>query len=603
MTFIQISGGYMKIFSYIFLSVLIFSFSLLSADIQNRVGFEKLDKELTRGISVEAMNGTVTFQDLADNLLGEGVEISNLQYTGVNQASGLFTNAESSGFGIDEGVILSCGLATNILGPNSSSGITGSNGQPGDSDLNGLIPGFTTLDASVLEFDFVADFNSITFTYVFGSDEYLEYVNSSFNDVFGFFLDGQNVAKIPNSTDPVSINNVNHLSHTSYFVNNDIHSGPGMGYPPPVTYNTEADGFTTSLTVTAAVTPGQTHHIRLAIADAGDRILDSWVLIKAGSFTSQVAQSPMNLNISGGIFHETDEDTPIEMEATVRGLDNSDFQWVLSSPIFGSAVFVEDRLIDQTKTIRYTPNLDYTGYDTFVCAVYDNLGGSQFETITVLTVHQNDPPVNTEIPVISGNLEVGSILTCSTGIWNDDADNQHVLPGLESNITYSYRWEAKVSDMLWAYFADEVTNQLVLTENMADFMIRCEVTATDDGTGLGENNWAFCTTEPVHIEPITSGDNPEIPGASHLISASPNPFNPNTTISFDLKEDGNARIEVYNLKGQKVKTILNKQMDAGTHQVNWNGIDEEGNVCGSGIYFYALKTAKVNELKKMLMLK
>jgi len=593
----------MKIFSYIFLSFLILNFALLSASIEDRVDSIKQQTDTTRSISIEAMNGTVTFQDLADNLLGDGVTISNLQYTGVNHASGLFTNAESAGFGIDEGIILSCGYAENIVGPNSSPAISAGNGEPGDSDLDTLIPGYSTNDASVLEFDFVADFNSITFTYVFGSDEYLEWVDSSFNDVFGFFLDGQNVAKIPNSTDPVSINNVNHHSHTDYFINNDIHSGPGMGYPPSTVYNTEADGFTTSLSVSAAVTPGESHHIRLAIADAGDSALDSWVLIKAGSFSSEVAQSPLSLNIAGGVFHETDEDTPIEIEMTVRGLDNCDFQWVLSSPIFGSAIFVEDRLIEETKTIRFTPNLDYNGYDTFVCAVYDNLGGSVFETITVLTVHQNDPPVNTELPVITGELTVGNMLTCSTGVWNDEADNQHVLPGFESTIFYAYQWQVLQDEETWLDISDANLDDFYLSDDLAGKMLRCQITATDDGTGLGENNWAICTSEPVHIEPITSGDNPEIPLVSHLISASPNPFNPSTTISFALHEGGNAKVEVYNLKGQKVKTILNKQMSSGTHQVNWNGTDEEGNVCGSGIYFYSLHTAKTQELKKMLMLK
>lgn len=593
----------MKIFSYIFLTVFLINFAMLSAGVEDRVECIKPQSDMTRGISVEPINGTVTFQDLADNLLGSGVVLSNLQYTGANHASGLFTNAESSGFGIDEGIILSCGLATNILGPNNSSGISYGNGQPGDSDLNTLIPGYFTRDASVLEFDFVADFNSITFTYVFGSDEYLEYVNSSFNDVFGFFLDGQNVAKIPNSTDPVSINMINHLSHTNYFVNNDIHHGPGMGFPPSTTYNTEADGFTTTLSVSAAVTPGQTHHIRLAIADAGDSALDSWVLIKAGSFSSAVAQSPMNLNIAGGVFHETDEDTFIDLQATVRGLDNSQFQWVVSAPIFGSAVFVEDRLIDQSKTIRFTPDPDYNGYDTFVCAVYDNLGGSQFETITVLTVHQNDPPVNTDLPVISGELIVGNMLNCSTGIWNDDADNQHVLPGWESTISYSYQWQVQQDEETWLDIAEGNLNNYYLSEDLADCTIRCQITATDDGTGLGENNWAVCNSEPVHIEPLTSGENPEITLDSQLISANPNPFNPTTTISFALQEEGNARVEVYNLKGQKVKTILSKQLNAGKHQVDWNGTDEKGNICGSGIYFYSLHTAKTRELKKMLLLK
>jgi hypothetical protein len=77
-----------------------------------------------------------------------------------------------------------------VVGPNTFSNITTYNGQPGDSDLDSLIPGFATFDATVLEFDFVPSTSVISFQYVFGSEEYNEFVNSAQNNVFGFFVNG-----------------------------------------------------------------------------------------------------------------------------------------------------------------------------------------------------------------------------------------------------------------------------------------------------------------------------------------------------------------------------------------------------------------------------
>jgi hypothetical protein len=85
----------------------------------------------------------------------------------------------------------------------------------------------------------------------------------------------------------------------------------------------------------------------------------------------------------------------------------------------------------------------------------------------------------------------------------------------------------------------------------------------------------------------------------------PNPFNPETTIAFNLPESGNVRVDIYNMRGQKVKTILNKELEAGEHQVQWNGKDRQGNVAPSGIYFYRVDAegGRYTSTRKMLLLK
>ena len=83
----------------------------------------------------------------------------------------------------------------------------------------------------------------------------------------------------------------------------------------------------------------------------------------------------------------------------------------------------------------------------------------------------------------------------------------------------------------------------------------------------------------------------------------PNPFNPETKISYQLPENGKVELTVYNLKGQKVKTLVNETLESGNHTVIWNGTDNNGKSVSSGIYFYKLKTDNHEETKKMILMK
>jgi FOG: PKD repeat len=230
----------------------------------------------TSGLTTTDLN-TLTPEQLVNSLLGSGVKVTKVKYTGAKVAAGTFSGG-SDNIGIKNGIVLSSGAISSVVGSNKNEGTSTINEMPGDTDLDGLIPGYSTNDAASLEFSFIPDSDQITFKYVFGSEEYNEYVGSSFNDVFGFFLNGKNVALIPGTSTPVSINNVNLNSYPNYYINNDLNSGAKI--------NTELDGLTTILTVTVPVNKGKENTIKLATADAGDSILDSDVFIEGGSFTS-----------------------------------------------------------------------------------------------------------------------------------------------------------------------------------------------------------------------------------------------------------------------------------------------------------------------------
>ena len=218
--------------------------------------------------------GIVPMQDTPENvvgvLVGSGVTFSNVAYTGAPSAIGQFTGGTGI-IGFNEGIIMSSGSIMDVVGPNDSSGTTTGHGLPGDADLSLLANGDTE-DAAVLTFDFVPAGNQIVFSYVFSSEEYNEYVGSSYNDVFAFYVNGQNCATVQGGA--VSINTINNDSNSAQYVDNtDAH------------LDTQMDGLTVVLTCSATVIPGASNTMKLAIADTGDSSLDSNVFIQAKSFT------------------------------------------------------------------------------------------------------------------------------------------------------------------------------------------------------------------------------------------------------------------------------------------------------------------------------
>lgn len=221
-------------------------------------------------------------------LMGPNVEVSNAVLIAAPNAAGLFIGGTPA-FGINQGVVLSTGNVTSIMGPNLWDDVSTDNSLPGDPDLDALIPGYVTFDATILEFDFECpDPTATSFQYVFTSDEYNEWVDTDFNDVFGFFLNGVNIAITPaicsSGGIPVAINNVNCGNpfappgglNCDCYRNNALPDGGG-------TIDTEMDGLTQVFYATGQIQPG-VNHMKIAIADAGDHVYDSNVLLRCQSF-------------------------------------------------------------------------------------------------------------------------------------------------------------------------------------------------------------------------------------------------------------------------------------------------------------------------------
>jgi len=167
--------------------------------------------------------------NLVSALLGPGIEVQNITYTGATVASGYFTGGAAAGIGINSGISLTSGYLTNVNGTvNNNDGITGNNGTPGSTQLNTIVSPQVTYDAVALSFQFKSIGDAAYFNYVFGSEEYNEFVDQ-YNDVFAFYLNGVNMALVPGTSQPVSINTVNKDDNAAFYNNNDPTSSPFTG--------------------------------------------------------------------------------------------------------------------------------------------------------------------------------------------------------------------------------------------------------------------------------------------------------------------------------------------------------------------------------------
>ncbi|GAB3618858.1 hypothetical protein GCM10027417_01180 [Glutamicibacter endophyticus] len=325
-------------------------------------------------------------QKLAESLVGDNTEISNVKYTGNPLSAGT-----AMGFGadldIDEGVVLTSGALDGdnsiLLGPNDERGTSENMGTEGDADLDAIVDPNHTNDAAVLEFDFVPDAQTVTFSYVFGSEEYTEFVDSSFNDVFGFFVNGANHALIdtPDGAQPVTVNTINDKVNSSFYRDNPDDDPK---------FNVELDGFTTVLKFEAPVKEGEVNHIKLAIADTSDSLWDSAVVIAAGSFKANAAP----------VAEEVSTTTPIDTPTTIT-LDGTDPDGdeltysVVEGPDASEGTLGE---VNGDK-VEFTPAEGFTGEVTFTYKVSD--GSKESAPTTVTVVVEQDPgtePTPSETP-------------------------------------------------------------------------------------------------------------------------------------------------------------------------------------------------------------
>lgn len=260
----------------------------------------KTHKNMTAFLAMLALSGPVFGLSviptgdgnvLAASILGTGITITGINYSAAGtNASGGFSGGLASGLGFDEGIIITTGDATLAPGPNTVPDAGVPLGLPGSPFLDDLTT-VPTFDAVILEITFTTMTGDLFFDFSFASEEYNEFIDAGFNDVFGFFLDGvapgNNLAIAPDGM-PVTIDNVNCGNPFSgagpnceIYNNNSAEDGGPF-------FDIEYDGFTDVLTASALGLSAGEHTLTIAIADAGDAFYDSAVFIEGGSFTGVI---------------------------------------------------------------------------------------------------------------------------------------------------------------------------------------------------------------------------------------------------------------------------------------------------------------------------
>lgn len=306
------------------------------------------------------VNQTFTAQQLIENILINSgcVSVSNFSASGGNFSAGEMSfgyfNANGSVFPFQEGIVLSTGKLSSVIGPNTNFSDSGIGmGWNGDSDLNTALSLTNTFNATVLEFDFIPNANTISFDYIFASEQYLLNPTANqcnYTDGFAFLLKEatatsyQNLALVPGTTIPVRVNTVRGSGTICPAANQTYFDAFNTG-----TYPTTYDGQTKILTAQAAVIPGTLYHIKLVIADEGNARFDSGIFLKAGSFVSEKDLGPNRLLATGNSLCPNET---LILNATQAGATS--YQWFKN----GNPVGTNSATYDVTSAGTYTVEIN-----------------------------------------------------------------------------------------------------------------------------------------------------------------------------------------------------------------------------------------------------
>ena len=401
-----------KIFILFLSSITLFS--------QERIGESKnmINSRQASNLQVESMPYDLIVPFIEENLFGFCVEIYDLTFSGSPDSFGAFTYSGEE-LGISEGMIMSTGNATSAVGPNDQSQVTTQFNTPGDQDLNSLTE-YLTFDACVIEFDFLSSSNNLlACEFIFASEEYPEYIGSMFNDIFGFFISEpyedifgnqdpnfnqelQNIAYIPGTDLPISINTINPANNPDYYIDNCLQTNNDELQYVAGNYDgndIEYDGFSVPISLEADIKKDVLYHLKIAIADASDPKFDSSLFLKSNSFDSGV-----NAEI-GGV---TQNGLTVSFENNSLG---SDFLWSFGD---GNYSDEENPVYEYNSPGIYQIQLDVI--DDSSCGV-----SQDYITITV----NNVMDISVEENALKYNL------------FYDQKNNQIKIDGVDLNEAYN----------------------------------------------------------------------------------------------------------------------------------------------------------------------
>ncbi|MNK05626.1 Calx-beta domain protein [compost metagenome] len=488
-----------------------------------------------------------------NNLIGQGVTVSNITFTGDPGQIGSF-DGSSTTLGFASGLVISTG-GVNGLVPGGFGTEVYLN--PGDPDLVPVAQSVSTNpsaggiseshDAGILEFDFVPQSDLVTFRFIFASDEYLAFVQSQWNDAFGFFVSGpgitgpysspagfpdgaQNYAVVPGTNLPITISTIYPpgLQNPPYYIADADPNGYNSEFyvDNPLNQGIQMNGYTIPMQVTLNVQCGETYHFKFSVADIEDWSYSTAVLLEAGSFTSP----PINLSLSNsnsiGGTNEIIEACSDARFMLTRSACQSGSTLTVNFATGGSATYGADYTITQPSPLVFPAGTDtmYLDLVTIADAIaegtetitididyIDQFGNPQTSTATFLLTDITPLGINEtdlSLACLSGPITLNAPGTGGSGIYDYDWEgsnsttSQNVVT-INQNGTYNY--VVSITDECLGIYTDTVT--VVMNQTLAiDTMITYTASAcTPDGAVSGSGS-GITTPVNYHWEgPNTGG--------------------------------------------------------------------------------------------------
>ena len=622
-------------------------------------------------VDCNAPNNTAT---ALVNLLVDGVPFSNATLTGFDCAAGYFNGANST-IDMNAGIAMCTGGIDMLL----PGGVAATQGTGSDPDLVTqleLVNSFSTVvnNVIVLEFDFQPNSAQIAFQYVFASEEYPNYTCSNFNDIFGFFVSGPgingpftnnaiNIALVPDPNSPgdytdtpVLINSINSgfptggtgelcddidenwESYSVFFTDNQGDQSVSM------------PGFTVPLTATADVTPCETYHIKLALANVSDQALQSAVFLLENSFSSPIPIPQQGSNYSPWSGNDTtlvEGCMPGILEFSIS--DPLDVDYVITYEVGGSATegldYDEIGSIatiesgDTDVTIEIVPLYDGIVEGNEIVSIYATLSDGcteveyafNYEIVDRLPMYMDSLPDTAFCPgdlAITLNPNTLGGIQPMTYQWLYDGvllSNQEIITIQPENIGFYTFYaqglcDSEISDSFEAYLLEpELPLTILSTYNYIEAclgdVLNTEIQLAGgigsphymwyiDGVPFNDTlNFTVPTDLPYdyNLELIVNDDCSNTTSDQFQYNVvdciKPNIFTPNADgqndyfyLNFGDIVD-NVRIDVYDRWGLLVYTSINYELcDEKTGEHCWNGINiSNGEPCIEGTYFYTIE--------------
>ncbi len=515
--------------------------------------------------------------ELATQLVvaNSGLTVTSATFTGADQAAGTFT---AGPFSIADGVILSSGDVLDAPPPDDSDGVTTDFGTPGSAECDSILgPQFTSFDAATLNITFDVDenTNSISFRFIFGSDEFPEFAGFEFTDIFGAFLNGNEIS-IDDSIAFITIN-------SPFFADDTVALPPDNGL--------EYDGSTAVLQIQAAVTPGSVGNtLSLVICDGGDGTVDSAVLLASLRGMRSVTGDPLvgfppAIGDPGDFDVETGDNVNFAVSASgtndvtmaVDGLPTG----ATTDPVLPSTGATVDATFD------WTPDDNQTGIFDVTFSATDAVNGLVDET------------------TVSIDVAAGVVVTdkrrpqCKIAGFEDGPPRTMIVKfhDSESGIATIEVVNSENAEVFMPKFTVGTNDTLVVTSNKInpDSAAVLVLKVTDVA-----GNSRMCQ-KGVRENSVVNND------GFDMQQNFPNPFNPTTLITYKVPQTlegvANVSMKIYDITGRLVKVLVNESKTAGTYTVQWDGTSINGQKVAAGVYIYRMVSGHYVTTKRMTYLK